>query len=77
MKYNKKLNLKEQAVTITSKLVCHIEYIDDFFTLYIWQDMGGSPGDVSEEPVTEEKRKKAWRMNCSVAEATERLENEL
>ena len=24
-----------------------------------------------------EKRKKGWRMNCDVSEATERLENEL
>ena len=39
--------------------------------------MGGSPGDVSEEPVTYEKRKKDWRMNCDVGEATEGLENEL
>ena len=39
--------------------------------------MGGSPGDVSEEPVTQEKRKKRWRMSCDVGEATEGLENEL
>ena len=39
--------------------------------------MGGSPGDVSEELVTQEKRKKDWRMNCDVGEATEVLENEL
>ena len=39
--------------------------------------MGGSPGGVSEEPVTYEKRKKGWRMNCDVGEATEGLENEL
>ena len=39
--------------------------------------MGGSPGDVSEEPVTYEKRKKGWRMSCDVDEATEGLENEL
>ena len=38
--------------------------------------MGGSPGDVSEEPVTQ-KRKKGWSMNCDVGEATEGLENEL
>ena len=37
--------------------------------------MGGSPGDVSEEPVTYEKRKKGWRMNCDVGEATEGLES--
>ena len=39
--------------------------------------MSGSPGDVSEEPVTQEKRKKGWRMSCGVREATEGLENEL
>ena len=39
--------------------------------------MGGSPGDVSEESVTQEKRKKGWSMNCDVSEATEGLENEL
>ena len=41
------------------------------------KSMGGSPGDVSEEPVTQEKRKKGWRMSCDVGEATEGLENEL
>ena len=35
--------------------------------------MGGSPGDVSEETVTKEKRKKGWRMSCDVGEATEGL----
>ena len=39
--------------------------------------MGGSPGDVSEDPVTSEKRKKGWRMNCDVGEAMEGLKNEL
>ena len=39
--------------------------------------MGGSPSDVSEEPVTYEKRKKGWRMSCEVGKATEVLENEL
>ena len=39
--------------------------------------MGGSPGDVSEEPVLWEKRKKGWRMSCDVGEATKGLENEL
>ena len=36
--------------------------------------MGGSPDDVSEEPV---KRNKGWRMSCDLVEATEGLENEL
>ena len=38
---------------------------------------GGSPDDVSEEPVTQEKQKKGWRMSCDVGKATEGLENEL
>ena len=41
------------------------------------ENMGGSPGELSEELVTQEKLKKGWRMNCDVAEATEGLENEL
>ena len=39
--------------------------------------MGGSPGELNEELMTQEKRKKGWRMNCDVGEATEGLENEL
>ena len=39
--------------------------------------MGGSPGELSEELVTWEKRKKGWRMNSDVGEAMEGLENEL
>ena len=39
--------------------------------------MGGSPGELSEELVTQEKRKKGWRMNCDIGVATEGLENEL
>ena len=39
--------------------------------------MGSSPGELSEELVTQEKRKKGWRMNCDVGKATEELENEL
>ena len=37
--------------------------------------MSGLPGALSEEIVTQEKRKKGWRMN--LGEATEGLENEL
>ena len=37
----------------------------------VFYNMGGSPDDVSEEPVTYEKRKKGWRMSCDVGEATE------
>ena len=36
-----------------------------------------SPGELSEEFLALEKRKKGWRMNCEVDEATEGLENEL
>ena len=39
--------------------------------------MGGSPGEVSENPVTLEKRKKGSRMCCGVGEAMEELENVL
>ena len=39
--------------------------------------MDGSPGELSEELVTQEKRKMGWRMNCDVGEATEGFENEL
>ena len=39
--------------------------------------LGSSPGELSEELVTHEKRKKGWRMNCDVGKATEVLENEL
>ena len=39
--------------------------------------MGGSPGVLSEELVTQEKRKKGWRINCDLGKATEELENEL
>ena len=39
--------------------------------------MSGSPGDASEEPVMQKKRKKGWRMSCDIGEATEGLENEL
>ena len=41
-------------------------------------DVGkATPGDLSEEPVTYEKRKNGWRMSCDVGEATEGLKNEL
>ena len=39
--------------------------------------MGGSPGELSEKLVTQEKREKGWRMNCDVGEATEELQTEL
>ena len=39
--------------------------------------MGGSPGELSEELVMQEKQKKGWRLNHDVGEAMEGLENEL
>ena len=45
-------------------------------SVHVCHLLGGSPGDVSEEPVTYEKRK-GWRMSCNVGEATEGLENDL
>ena len=39
------------------------------------QIMGGSPDELGEELVTQEKRKKGWRMSCDVGEATEGLDN--
>ena len=39
--------------------------------------MGSSPGELSEELVTQDQLKKGWRMNFDVGEATEGLENEL
>ena len=53
-------------VTYWASLISSVFYI-----------MDGSPGVVSEKPVTYEKRKKGWRMSCDVGEATEGLENEL
>ena len=44
---------------------------------YSTKAMGDSPGELSEDLVTQEKRKKGWRMNCDIGEATEGLENEL
>ena len=48
--------------------VCLISY-----SIFMIQSMGGSPCELSEELVTQEKRKKGWRMNCDVGVATERL----
>ena len=41
------------------------------------ENLGGSPGELSEELVASEKWKKDWRMNCDIGEATEGFENEL
>ena len=32
--------------------------------------MGSSPGELSEELVMQEKRKKGWRINCDIGETT-------
>ena len=40
-------------------------------------DMGGSPDELSEKLVMQEKWNKGWRMNCDIGEAMEELENEL
>ena len=49
----------------------------NFIIITIHISMGGSPGDVSEESVMKENRKKSWRMSFDVGKATEELENEL
>ena len=40
-------------------------------------DVGEETGSLENELLTQEKRKKAWRMNCDVDEATEGLKNQL
>ena len=40
-------------------------------------DVDGVTERLDNELVTQEKRKKGWRMNCDVGEATEGLKNEL
>ena len=45
--------------------------------MHVFVEAGYTPGDVSENPVTYEERKKGWRMRCDVGEATEGLESEL
>ena len=57
-------------------LLMHVTYWASHISS-VFYIMGGSPGDVSEEPVTYEKGKKGWRMSCDVGEATEGLKNEL
>ena len=47
-----------------------------FILLGLVEGIGGSPGDITEEPLTKEMQNKAWRMSCDVGEAIERLENE-
>ena len=55
-----------------------MERLENEQSSYKWlYAIDGSPGELSEELVTQEKRKKGWRMNCDVGGATEGLENEL
>ena len=54
-----------------------VNYATKMAHMLLTSIMGGSPGDISENPVTWEKRKKGWRMSRDVGEATEGLENEL
>ena len=57
-----------------------VKKLEIIYNNCVWEQrlsMGGSPGDVSEEPVTWGKQNKGWRMNCDVGEATEGLGNEL
>ena len=58
-------------LSVTFPLVQNKSQLETQTILYILQVMGGSPGDVSEEPVTQKKQKKGWRMNCDLGEATE------
>ena len=59
-------------------LICQNDHPQDLMVLMSTAFvMGSSPGELSEELVTQEKREKGWRMNCDVGEATEGLENEL
>ena len=58
--------------------ILHYAHLQSINETTVWTyAMGGSPGELSEELVTYEKRKKGWRMNCDVGETTEGLENEL
>ena len=65
------------SATFTTKNFKYAVCLKKFSLQKCFLCMGGSPGDVSENPVTWEKRKKGWRMSCDVGEATEGLENEL
>ena len=70
MQYKQGWNITENILT---------SWVRDFIpiALTVNCDMGGSPGDVGEQHVMQEKQKKGWRMNCDVGEAMEGLENEL
>ena len=55
----------------------NIQYYFNKRSSYLPLIMGCSPGDISEEPVTQDERKKGGRKSCDVGEATKGLENEL
>ena len=70
-------HVMERAVRVSSHVV-HVN--SPHFTVranILRYSLGGSPGELREELVTWEKRKKGWKLNCDVGEATEGLENEL
>ena len=54
----------------------YLSWIAQLERALAWKAMGGSPTELSEELVTQEKRKKGWRMNFDVGEATEGFEND-
>ena len=61
-------------VAITSSTVhCMCSLIKDKPIIYIINYKVHGPGELSEELMTQEKRKKGWRMNCDVDEAAEGL----
>ena len=65
----------EVSESLENRLIqnmCLILNINHGFTAW----GAGPQGNVSEDPVTQEKRKKGCRMKCDVGEATEALENE-
>ena len=62
--------VKTEFLKLYRRCTCKSGYV------YV-HSMGGSPGDVSEELMTQEKRKKVWRVNCDVGEAMEGFKNEL
>ena len=73
----KSRRLRWVVVVVVVVVLCFTMLLTFQVTNIAFYSMGSSPGDVSEEPVTQVKRKKGWRMTCVVGEETERLENEL
>ena len=70
-KFNQAYTHIKEVPTFLSELSSVFENVTGKFP------MCGSPGELSKELVTEDKRKKSWGMNCDVGKATEGLENEL